>query len=141
MVPISTILVSSTAASISSLVPASMVVILQSIIQGTKLSPYIFIKLVDTVMKTSLLPMILFVDDLLFICKRSELESAIQEISDRSAEIGIINSARSKLRSLNASGVFKNNFKHEHLLRCVGTFILPILEYGLCFFQPDKANA
>ena len=59
--------------------------ILQGIIQGKKLSPYIFIKLVDTVMKTSLLPMIWFVDDLLFICKRSELESAIQEIFDRLA--------------------------------------------------------
>ena len=49
-----------------------------------------------------------------------------------------INKARSKLRTLNQCGVFKKNFKQEHLLKCVGTFLLPIIEYGLCFFEPDK---
>ena len=40
-------------------------------------------------MESCLLPHIWFVDDLLFICKRSELNSALDEITERLSRIGL----------------------------------------------------
>jgi len=55
----------------------------KGILQGTKLSPKIFIKLIDFCMTGCPLPTIWFVDDLLFMCKRRDLASSLALINEK----------------------------------------------------------
>ena len=52
-----------------------------------------------------------------------------------------ISKAVLKLRKLGFSGVFRNGLKEEHLLKAIGSNILPMIEYGLAIIKPTKTAA
>ena len=153
----------------------------QGIIQGSVLSPLIFISVVYDVMKDLKLPknvyLIWYADDVLLIAPKNQTDKTLQLIKDQLATIGLslnpnkteevteiytkylgvminkygldknvqirynIKQAINKKRKLAFGGVFRGSLKEDHLTRVYGSYLLPILEYGLALFQPTKSGA
>ena len=153
----------------------------QGIIQGSVLSPFIFISVVYNVMKDLKLPknvyLIWYADDVLLIAPKNQTDKTLQLIKDQLATIGLslnpqkteevtdiytkylgvminkyglnkneqikynIQRAILKKRKLAFGGIFRGSLKEDHLTRVYGSYLLPIIEYGLALFEPTKTGA
>ena len=149
----------------------------RGILQGSKISPTVFTTLIDKCISFIGTFNVWFVDDLLFVCKRSDLDTIFLQFEECLSQIGLkfnrsktvimdaspkrwigfqttangctaadqlennLKKAGAQARRLGQVGVFSKNFKDSHLLRAIGTFILPCIDYGMNVFKPDKKLA